>query len=64
MMTALNGMFNGHFGSFVEGRLFWIMMGVLLSSTMPFNSFNDIRNAVFEFLSELRLAFGMKAYGK
>lgn len=41
-MTALNGMFNGHFGAFVEGRLFWIMMGVLLCSTEPMISFRNI----------------------
>jgi O-antigen ligase len=41
-VTALSGMFNGHFGSFVEGRLFWIMMGVLLCSTEPMISFRTI----------------------
>ena len=49
LMTALNGMFNGHFGSFVEGRLFWIMMGVLLCTTQPFNSFLDIKRACLGF---------------
>lgn len=59
MMTALNGMFNGHFGSFVEGRLFWIMMGVLLSSTLPLKSFDDIKYASSEFLSAIGKAVGV-----
>ena len=42
MLTALSGMFNGHFGSFVEGRLFWIMMGILLCSTEPMISLRTI----------------------
>jgi O-antigen ligase len=64
MMTALNGMFNGHFGSFVEGRLFWIMMGVLLSSTLPLKSVGDLKYASSEFLSALGKAVGVKVYGK
>lgn len=64
MMTALNGMFNGHFGSFVEGRLFWIMMGVLLSSTLPLKSFQDIKYASSEFLTALGTAIGVKSSGK
>ena len=64
MMTALNGMFNGHFGSFVEGRLFWIMMGVLLSCTLPLKSFEDIKHASSEFLSALGTAIGVKVFGK
>jgi O-antigen ligase len=64
MMTASNGMFNGHFGSFVEGRLFWIMMGVLLSSTLPLKSFGDIKYTSSEFLSGVGRAVGVKVQGK
>jgi len=64
LMTALNGMFNGHFGSFVEGRLFWIMMGVLLCSTLPLKSFEDIKYASSEFLSALGTAIGVKVCEK
>jgi len=42
MMTTLNGMFNGHFNAFVEGRLFWIFSGILLCSTVPMLSFRNI----------------------
>lgn len=42
IMTALNGTFNGHFGSFVEGRLFWSMSGVLLCSTIPMRTLKDL----------------------
>lgn len=48
MMTAVNGMFNGHFGSFVEGRLFWIMSGILLCSTMPMKTAKDVVEAITE----------------
>lgn len=57
MMTAINGMFNGHFGSFVEGRLFWIMSGVLLCSTKPLVTVNDIWNALTEFWRSLQRLF-------
>ena len=43
IMTSLNGLFNGHFGTFVEGRLFWIMMGVLLSGTMAMTTITDLK---------------------
>lgn len=42
LMTILNGMYNGHFNSFVEGRLFWIMMAVLLSSSIALKTFTDL----------------------
>ena len=64
MMTAVNGMFNGHFGTFVEGRLFWTMMGVLLCSTTPLKSFADLKSASSEFLSSLGAVFGVKVDGK
>lgn len=60
MMTALNGMFNGHFGSFVEGRLFWIMMGVLLSATSPITNFDDLKAGVRFLYSSIRKAVGLK----
>lgn len=50
MMTALNGMFNGHFGSFVEGRLFWIMMGILLCSTDIIRLSSDVPSVCKIFL--------------
>jgi O-antigen ligase len=31
LATALNGLVNGHFSSFVEGRLFWIIFAAMLS---------------------------------
>ena len=49
VMTAVNGMFNGHFGSFVEGRLFWIMTGILLSTTLPIKSLHDLKTAASEY---------------
>ena len=33
MGTAVNGFANGHFGTFVEGRLVWIYVAGLLSGT-------------------------------
>ena len=42
-MTLVSGMFNGHFGSFVEGRFVWIMLGIFLSTTMPLRSFHDVK---------------------
>ena len=57
MMTSVNGMFNGHFGAFVEGRLFWIMVGILLCSTMPMRSCRDMRVSFREFWHSLRRLF-------
>ena len=57
LMTALNGMFNGHFGSFVEGRLFWIISGVLLCSTRPMITIEDMGDALTEFWFSLRRLF-------
>lgn len=57
MATALNGMFNGHFGSFVEGRLFWIMTGVLLCSTQPMHSMMDARFCLKELMISFRRSF-------
>jgi len=39
LMTVMNGMFNGHFNAFVEGRLFWVSSGAFLCSTVPSYSF-------------------------
>ncbi|MDC1076243.1 O-antigen ligase family protein [Litorivicinus sp.] len=64
VMTAVNGMFNGHFGTFVEGRLFWTMMGVLLCSTTPLRSFEELKYGLSEFISALGAAFGVKVDGK
>lgn len=60
LMTALNGMFNGHFGSFVEGRLFWIMMGVLLSATSSMTTIDDLKAGVIFFYSSMRRAVGLR----
>lgn len=54
LATVLNGMFNGHFGSFVEGRLFWIMTGVLLCSTQPMHSMMDVRHCFKELMISFR----------
>jgi len=54
LMTSVNGLFNCHFNSFVEGRIFWVMMGVLLSTTMPFRSLLDIKWACSRFFSWCR----------
>ena len=48
MMTAINGMFNGHFGTFVEGRLFWIMVAILLCRTDPIRTVADVKTAFGE----------------
>jgi len=48
ILTATNGMFQGHFGAFVEGRLFWILMGVLLCSTDPMRTWKDVNFKFFE----------------
>lgn len=60
MMTALNGMFNGHFGSFVEGRLFWIMTGVLLSATRPITTIDDFKAEVTFFYNSMCKAVGLR----
>ena len=57
LMTALNGMFNGHFNAFVEGRLFWIFSGVLLCSTAPMLSVQNVAASVTESLLSIRRAF-------
>jgi len=47
IMMVANGMFNGHFGSFVEGRLFWIFSAILLSDTLPMRTIADVKVALF-----------------
>lgn len=54
MMTALNTMFNGPFGAFVEGRFFWIMSGILLCSTTPIVTHRDIGDALTKFWCSVR----------
>lgn len=54
MMTAVNGMFNGHFNAFVEGRLFWIFSSVLLCSTVPMLSIGNIATSMTESLLSIR----------
>lgn len=57
LMTAINGMFNGHFGTFVEGRLFWIFMGILLSTTNPIHRVSDLRRDTLLFLHSVSKNF-------
>lgn len=42
---SATSLFNGHFSTFVEGRLFWVMLGVCLSgSTSPLSILRTISN--------------------
>ena len=37
--TLVNGFANGHFATFVEGRLIWLMLGTMLASSVMVQPF-------------------------